>query len=84
VALGDRLAEKLHKRRADARVRDASGREKKPHACLLYVAVMTLLESREIGCMGYRLDTIAKLIPVATPQAPRMHIGRSGRSPASE
>ena len=42
VALGDRLAEQVDERRVDARVRDAAGREKKPHACLLYVAVMTL------------------------------------------
>src|SRR5713226_7892853 len=74
VALADRLAEKLHERRVDAWVRDASGREKKPHACLLYVAVMTLSSrAARSGAGEYRPDTVARLIAVATPQAPYAH-----------
>src|SRR5207248_10256569 len=44
TGVGDRLAQQVDQRIADTRVLDASGREKEPHTCLLYVAVMTPLQ----------------------------------------
>ena len=62
-----RLAQQVDQRIADACVRDAPGREKKPHACLLYVAVMTLLESRGDPVHGKTDYAIAKLIARCDP-----------------
>jgi len=81
VALGDRLAQKLHERRVDARVRDAAGRENKPHPCLLYVAVMTpSSRAGRTDAREDRLDTTAKLIAVTTPQPPARTTGMSARA----
>ena len=65
AGVGDRLAQQVDQRVVDARVLDARGSEKKPHACLLYVAVMTL--SSRVGrasAVEVRLATAAKLIRV--------------------
>jgi hypothetical protein len=52
AGLGNRFAQEVDQRVLDARVLDASGREKKLQACLLYMSVITFSWDREIGCMG--------------------------------
>ena len=79
AGVGDRLAQQVGQRIEDARVRDAAGREKKPHVCLPGAAVMTLSSRVEkSGTSEDRLDTAAKLIAHQRRPRPQRPAARGG------
>jgi hypothetical protein len=76
AGIGDRFAQQADQRVVNALVLDTSGREQKPHACFLYVAVMMLSStSRDIGCMGKQTVDHIRNHRRLRPSNPRPHIG---------
>src|SRR5438105_6012732 len=60
AALGDRFAQEIDQGVVDARVLDASGREKKPHRCSYALGVGVVLLAARSGRISMETDIAAK------------------------